>query len=79
MNILNVLAEAGSTEITGGTGMEALFTTIQTVITSFLSVVGSVLEFVMGNDLCLIFLGISFLGIAIRYMKRITFAFGRGR
>lgn len=60
--------------------MEAIFTSVGTVVESFLTdIVTPVFNTCTSNNLCLIFLGISFVGIGIRYMKRITRAFGRGR
>lgn len=77
--------EAGGSQITLPesevlTGMEAIWTSITTVIGNFTSdVLTPVTEFVTTNPLALIFLGISFVGIGIRYLKRVTYAFGRGR
>lgn len=60
--------------------MEALWTTVTSVITNFITnVLTPVIELCTTNNLTLIFLGISFIGIGIRYMRRITYAFGRGR
>ena len=60
--------------------MEALWTSITTVVSNFITgVLTPVIEFSTGNPLTLIFLGISFIGIGIRYTKRVTNAFGRGR
>lgn len=60
--------------------MEALWTSITTVVTNFITgVLTPVIEFCTGNPLTLIFLGISFIGIGIRYTRRVTNAFGRGR
>lgn len=60
--------------------MEAIWTSITTVIGNFLSdVLTPVTEFVTTNPIALIFLGITFVGIGIRYLKRVTYAFGRGR
>ena len=60
--------------------MEAIWTTITTVISNFFTgVLTPVSEFVTTNPIALIFLGISFVGIGIRYLKRVTYAFGRGR
>lgn len=60
--------------------MEAIWTQITTTISSFFtSVLTPVTNFVTTNPIALIFLGISFVGIGIRYLKRVTYAFGRGR
>lgn len=60
--------------------MDALWTSVTSVVTNFITgVLTPVIEFITGNPLTLIFLGISFIGIGIRYTKRITYAFGRGR
>lgn len=60
--------------------MEALWTGITGVVSNFLTgVLTPVSEFITGNPLTLIFLGITFVGIGIRYTRRITYAFGRGR
>lgn len=45
----------------------------------FTSVLTPVINFATTNPLTLIFLGIGFIGIGIRYMRRVTNAFGRGR
>lgn len=85
-----LLSAAGTTEVGGSqitlpesevlTSMEAIWTAITTVIGKFLSeVLTPVTEFVTTNPLSLIFLGISFVGIGIRYLKRVNYAFGRGR
>lgn len=60
--------------------MEALWTAITTTVEKFLtSVLTPVINFTTTNPLTLIFLGIGFIGIGIRYMRRVTNAFGRGR
>lgn len=60
--------------------MEAIWAAITMVIGNFLTdVLTPVIQFITTNDLALIFLGISIIGIAIRYVKRVTYAFGRGR
>lgn len=60
--------------------MEALWTAITTTVEKFLtSVLTPVINFATTNPLTLIFLGIGFIGIGIRYMRRVTNAFGRGR
>lgn len=69
------LPEAGVTQT-----MEVIWTSITTVISKFLDeVLTPVTTFVTSNPIALIFLGISFVGIGIRYLKRVTYAFGRGR
>lgn len=85
-----ISAAAGTAEAGGGqltlpemevnANMEAIWTSITTVISSFLTnVLTPVTTFVTGNPITLIFLGISFVGIGIRYLKRVSYAFGRGR
>lgn len=60
--------------------MEAMWTAISTTVTNFFtSVLTPVINFATTNPLTLIFLGIGFIGIGIRYMRRVTNAFGRGR
>ena len=60
--------------------MEAMWTAISTTVTNFFtSVLTPVIIFATTNPLTLIFLGIGFIGIGIRYMRRVTNAFGRGR
>ena len=60
--------------------MEAMWTAISTTVTKFFtSVLTPVINFATTNPLTLIFLGIGFIGIGIRYMRRVTNAFGRGR
>lgn len=60
--------------------MEAMWTAISTTVTNFFtSVLIPVINFATTNPLTLIFLGIGFIGIGIRYMRRVTNAFGRGR
>ena len=60
--------------------MEAMWTAISTTVTNFFtSVLTPVINFATTNPLTLIFLGIGFIGIGIRYMRRVTYAFGRGR
>ena len=60
--------------------MEAIWTGITTAAGNFLNdIVSPVTTFVTSNDLALTFLGVSFIGIGIKYLKRITYAFGRGR
>lgn len=85
-----LLSAAGTVESAGGQitieeegvlmNMEAIWTSITTVIGDFLSdVLTPVSTFVTGNPIALIFLGISFVGIGIKYLKRVTYVFGRGR
>lgn len=60
--------------------MEAMWTAISTTVTNFFtSVLTPVINFATTNPLTLIFLGIGFIGVGIRYMRRVTNAFGRGR
>lgn len=60
--------------------MEAMWTAISTTVTNFFtSVLTPVINFATTNPLTLIFLGIGFIGTGIRYTRRITNAFGRGR
>ena len=60
--------------------MEAMWTAISTTVTNFFtSVLTPVINFATTNPLTLIFLGIGFIGIGIRYMRRVTNAFVRGR
>lgn len=60
--------------------MEAIWTAVTTVISNFISdVLTPVTTYVTTNPIALIFLGISFVGIGIKYSKRVTYAFGRGR
>lgn len=60
-------------------GINSLFSSSAKVVTNFLGVVSCVFNFCVGNVVCLIFLGITFIGIGIRYMRRVCGAFGRGR
>lgn len=59
--------------------IETIWTSITTVVTKFLTILTQIFNFCTGNPLCLIFLGITFVGIGIRYMRRVVGAFGRGR
>ena len=53
--------------------MEAMWTAISTTVTNFFtSVLTPVINFATTNPLTLIFLGIGFIGIGIRYMRRVT-------
>lgn len=84
MHSLILLASAGDQitieELEVIESMEDIFTNVGTVVTKFMSdVLTPVFNTAISNNLCLIFLGVSFVGIGIRYMKRITRAFGRGR
>ena len=79
-----LLSEAGSqitfNEMEVLNSMEAMWTAISTTVTSFFTSVRTpVINFATTNPLTLIFLGIGFIGIGIRYMRRVTNAFGRGR
>ncbi len=60
-------------------GIESIFTSAITVVTNFLSLLTDIFNFCVGNIVCLIFLGVTFVGIGIRYMRRVVGAFGRGR
>ena len=60
-------------------GIESIFTSAITVVTNFLSLLTDIFNFCVGNFVCLIFLGVTFVGIGIRYMRRVVGAFGRGR
>ena len=89
--MLSLLLSAAGTVEAGGSqitleqegvrlSMEAIWTAVTTVISNFLKdVLTPVAEFVTTNSIALIFLGISFVGIGIKYLKRVTYAFGRGR
>ena len=58
----------------------SIFSVITSAISNFLSsVLTPVIKLCTSNALTLIFLGVSFIGIGIRYTKRVTNAFGRGR
>ena len=59
--------------------IDIIWTSISTVVTKFLTILTEIFNFCTGNPLCLIFLGITFVGIGIRYMRRVVGAFGRGR
>ena len=60
--------------------MEAMWTAISTTVTNFFtSVLIPVIMFATSIPLTLNFLGIGFIGIGIRYMRRVTNAIGRGR
>lgn len=83
-SFLLVLSEAGSQITLEESGvlksMEEMWTQIATTVTSFFTnVLTPVINFATSNPLTLIFLGIGFIGIGIRYMRRVTNAFGRGR
>lgn len=57
--------------------MEAIWTAISTTVTNFFtSVLTPVINFATTNPLTLIFLGIGFIGIGIRYTRRITMRSG---
>ncbi len=71
-----MLSEAGAA---AAPTMDTIWTAVSSVVTQFLTILTSIFNFCTGNPLCLIFLGISFVGIAIRYMRRVVGAFGRGR
>lgn len=60
-------------------GIESIFTSAITVVTNFLSLLTDIFNFCVGNIVCLIFLAVTFVGIGIRYMRRVVGAFGRGR
>lgn len=75
MNLI-MLSEAGAA---AAPTMDTIWTAVSSVVTQFLTILTSIFNFCTGNPLCLIFLGISFVGIAIRYMRRVVGAFGRGR
>lgn len=78
MNLLLLsLAGSGAEDPSTITSSD-MWTGITTAISKFLPLVSQVFDFVIGNPLCLTFLGISFVGIGIRYMVKITRAFGRG-
>ncbi len=78
-----LLSAAGTVEVVGEEvpiNMEAIWTSITSVVGKFIEgVLTPVATFVTSNPISLIFLGVSFIGIGIRYMKRVTYAFGRGR
>lgn len=89
--MLSLLVSAAGTVEAGGSqitieqegvrlSMEAIWTAVTTVISNFISdVLTPVTQYVTTNPIALIFLGISFVGIGIKYLKRVTYAFGRGR
>lgn len=74
MNLI-MLSAAGAAAPT----MDTIWTAVSSVVTQFLTILTSIFNFCTSNPLCLIFLGISFIGIGIRYMRRVVGAFGRGR
>lgn len=64
----------------GNTDISGIFSTVGGIIPNFFDgVLKPVIAFCTTNTLTLIFLGIGFIGIGIRYMRRVTNAFGRGR
>ena len=75
MNLI-MLSEAGAAAVPT---MDTIWTAVSSVVTQFLTILTSIFNFCTGNPLCLIFLGITFVGIGIRYMRRVVGAFGRGR
>lgn len=78
--IENVNTSPGGSGSDTSAGIASIFKVVADTITNFLSGVFSpVFDFCTGNPLTLIILGISFIGIGIRYMRRVTNAFGRGR
>lgn len=52
--------------------MAALFTSITTVVTSFLSIMTSAITWMVGQDLVLLFLGILVLGLSFKYVRSIV-------
>lgn len=75
-NAINLVSEAGAST---APSMDSIWTGITGASSKFLELFTTVCNFCIGNPLCLIFLGVTFTGIAIRYVRRITHAFGRGR
>lgn len=80
MTQLLFLSEAGGGELPAAPTIPSsdMWQGIKAAIDGFLPLVTDVFDFVVSNPLCLTFLGISFIGIGIRYMVKITRAFGRG-
>ena len=81
---MDVVQPGGSGGSGGGGGgnsdIAGIFSTIGSTIPNFFDgVLKPVISFCTTNPLTLIFLGIGFIGIGIRYMRRVTNAFGRGR
>ena len=56
-----------------------LFDTVSANAGDFLDLVGNVGSTCMNNEICLAFLSITFISLAVRMLRRVIGAFGRGR
>lgn len=75
-NILPLVAMSSSPSLEGGGTM---WETITTGSTSFINLITNVGSSAAENEIALAFLSVTFVGLAIRSLRKIVSAFGRGR
>lgn len=81
-NLLTVIASAGESELPDVVGDpvvggETMWDNVLTGGEKFITLLGNVFTFCAGNELCQMFLTVTFIGIGVGFLRRVTRAFGR--
>lgn len=64
-----LLSEASLPE-GGGTGMDGIISTLTSGVTGIFNLAGQGFDFITGNDLCMLMVGLSFAGAALGLVGR---------
>lgn len=80
LKLIAVTAEAELPDVVGDPvlgGETSMWENVLTGGEKFITLLGNVFTFCADNELCQMFLTVTFIGIGVKYLGRVTHAFGR--